>query len=418
LDFTHQWADRNWYLGANLVMSEVHGSTKSIQQTQLSVPHLFQRPDARHSRLDTLRTFLHGTGGDVKIGKAGQGHLQFETGLTWRSPGLALNDIGFMREADLIQQYLGVTYRSINSFGAFRNARVGYKHWINGDFGGNLNYIDWDVEVNATLQNNWSGTFGFFNQPHIYAKSLLQGGPRLRLTDQYGVWWAANSDSRQQLFVSYSGWTKTGGPGSYYLLSNSLEVVWQPLDRFNLSLSPTFTDIQHRLQYNATVNFEGKPRYITSMLDQQTFGIPIRLNLVLNPNLAIQYYGEPFITTGRYDDFNFVKNPLMPFGPEQLAFFNSEQLSLYNGQYQVDEQVNGQTDYSFQNPDFSFAQFRSNLVLRFEYKPGSEIFLVWSQGLQDTQPVAEPWATGIRNQLLGNQPQNTFLIKVTHRFHR
>ena len=54
---------------------------------------------------------------------------------------------------------------------------------------------------------------------------------------------------------------------------------------------------------------------------------------------------------------------------------------MNNDVYAIDENLDGTIDYSFENPDFSYVQFNSNLVLRWEYIPGSELFLVWSQGV-------------------------------------
>ncbi|MEM9673122.1 MAG: DUF5916 domain-containing protein [Bacteroidota bacterium] len=420
VDIMHQWKDRTWYLSANLVMSHVKGSRKAILRTQTSIPHLFQREDASYATLDSTRTSLTGTGGDIKFGKAGNGHVQFESGLTWRSPGLELNDIGFMREAGVIQHYFGITYSSINSFGAFRNASVGYKHWINGDFDGNLNYIDWDIELNATFKNNWSATFGVFSQPHNYSNSLLQGGPRIQLAKQYGTWWGVTSDTRKKLFASYSGWTKMGGSGSYYLLENSIGLTYQPVDRLSVSLRPKYTTINHRLQYNETQQYQGEPRYITSMLDQRTFSLPLRFNLVINANLAIQYYSEPFITTGKYRNFSYVAYTLSSIENDQLHFFTADQLSkdAISGDIEVDENRDGASDYHVSNPDFSFAQFRSNLVLRYEYRPGSEIFLVWSQGVSDRGMPRNNLTEGLKEQVFRKTLDNTFLIKMTYRFHK
>lgn len=418
IDLFHQWQDRTWYVGANLVMSHVTGSKEAILRTQSAVSHLFQRVDAHHLNLDPNKTALTGTGGDIKLGKAGQGHIKFETGVTWRSPELELNDIGFMREADDIQNYAGITYNSLKPFGIFRSASVGYRHWLKWDFESNLNYFDWDIELNGTFNNNWNATFGVFSQPHIYSKSLLQGGPRIFLPDQYGIWWALGSDRRKQLFFRLDGWTKTGGEGSYYLLSSGINITYQPLNQLSISLAPRYTTIQHRLQYNAQLVYQNEHRFITSRLNQETFGMAVRLNYSINPNLTIQYYGQPFITTGKYSHFNYVVNPLAKDHNTQLAFYNSRQLSPApgNNQYLVDEDENGVIDYNFKNPDFSFVQFRSNLVLRYEYKPGSEVFLVWSQGLTNYAAPQSDLSDSFRQQFFRQLPDNTFLIKLTYRF--
>ncbi len=242
LDFMHQWKNRTWYLGVNMVMSNVQGSEAAILRTQRSIPHLFQRTDAGHISVDPIKTSLTGTGGDVKFGKAGQEHLKFETGITWRSPELELNDLGFMREADDIQNYAGITYSSLKSFGAFRKGALTYQHWAKWDFEGNLNYIDWDVEATGTFQNNWNATVGFFHQPHIYSKSLLQGGPRIYLPDQYGFWWALGTDSRKKLSFSLNGWTRTGNEDSTYLLQNGVSITYQPLNQLSLYISKAHYD--------------------------------------------------------------------------------------------------------------------------------------------------------------------------------
>ncbi|MEM6843578.1 MAG: DUF5916 domain-containing protein [Bacteroidota bacterium] len=420
LDILHQWKNRAWYVGGSLVMSHVNGSHEAIQRTQQSIPHLFHREDVDHVTLDTTRTSLTGTGGQIKLGRAGNGRIQFESGLSWRSPELELNDLGFMREADIIQNHLHVAYVSANSFGIFRSASIGYKHWINWDFEENLNYIDWDIELNGTFRNNWSGTFGVFSQPHIYSKSLLQGGPRVFLSDQYGAWWAANSDTRKKLVVSYNGWTKTGGAGSYYLLENAFDITYQPFDRLSTSFAPKYTTVLNRLQYNELQQYDGDNRYITSWLDQHTLSFQLRLNFIINANLAVQYYGEPFISTGKYRDFSYVANPLVSVEEGQLSTFSLEQLAQGAGgkTYHIDENSDGAVDYTIKKPDFSLARFRSNLVVRYEYIPGSEVYLVWSQAMSDSGVLRNNIVDGFREQVIDQMADNTLLVKLTYRFRR
>lgn len=418
IDFKHQWKNRTWYLGANLVMSQVNGSSEAIRRTQTSIQHLYQRVDANHLHLSEGKTSLTGTGGDIRFGKAGQGHVKFETGLTWRTPGLELNDLGFMREADEIQNYFGLTYSSLKPFGGFRSATVGYRHWSVWDFEGNYNYLDWDVEVNGVFDNNWSATFGFFSQPHIYSKSLLRGGPRIRLADQYGLWWAYTSDQRKKIYFGLDGWTKMGGVGAYYLFQSGIGITYRPINRFSASISPRYTQIRHRLQYNAQPSYGATTRYISSLLDQETLSLSLRLNYTLHSKLSIQYYGAPYISVGKYKQFSYVTNALAKHPSDQLHAFSDKQLTLNESatQYQVDEDGDGLGDYSFANPDFSFVQFRSNLVLRYEYRPGSEFFLVWSQGITDSSLPIAGLRHSFNDQLLQQQPENIFLIKTTFRF--
>ncbi|MEM9546732.1 MAG: DUF5916 domain-containing protein [Bacteroidota bacterium] len=420
VDWLHQWNNRNYYLGANLVVSRVEGSKEAILNTQISIPHLFQKTDASHVVLDNERTALTGTGGDIKIGKAGSGNFTFETGITWRSPDLELNDVGFMREADVIFNYSGMTYRFLKPFGIFRSAAINYKHWLFTDFGGELNYVDWDVEMTGLFQNNWNAYLGFFSQPHVYSRSFLQGGPRIKLADQYGFWWGMGTDSRKKFRVSYNAWTKTGSEGSYFLLENGLNFTYQPIDKFSFSFIPKYTLINHRLQYIKTLTtVDGNQRFITAKLDQKTLSFALRLNYIITPNLSLQYYGQPFISVGQYNDFNYVQNPLSENQAEQLHFYKSQQITYEEASnaYWVDENRGGKSDYSISNPDFSFAQFQSNLVLRYEYKPGSELFLVWSQGMTDIAAPETRFFDNVNAQLLGASFVNNFLVKLTYRFY-
>ena len=140
------------------------------------------------------------------------------------------------------------------------------------------------------------------------------------------------------------------------------------------------------------------------------------MNYNINPNLTIQYYGQPFIFKAKYSNFNYVNDPVAEKLSDRVNWYDNEQITFSNGVYSVDEDRDEKVDYQFGNPDFAFVQFRSNLVVRWEYIPGSEIFLVWSQGITGLGDVNNDFATIIDNQLLSQRPQNTFLIKATYRF--
>jgi hypothetical protein len=142
-----------------------------------------------------------------------------------------------------------------------------------------------------------------------------------------------------------------------------------------------------------------------------------RLNYTINPNLTIQYWGQPFISRGRYSDFKEVVNPLAQVFNDRIATYDSSQISFADGVYSVDRNQDNTADFTFSNPDFSFVQFRSNLVVRWEYIPGSEIFLVWSQDLAQSGDAQNQLFTDLSENIFNDEkPQNIFLIKATYRF--
>ena len=418
IDLLHQWDDRTWYFGASLVGSYLKGSSASLIEIQRAVSHLLQRDGSSHLGVDSLSNTLAGTGGDLKIGKAGKGNIRFESGLTWRSPRLDLNDVGFMREADDIQQYSSFSYRSLKPFGVFRNGSVVYQHWIKSDFHGRLNYFDWDVELNGTFNNNWTTSLGFFSQPYIVSKSLLQGGPSIRLPNQYGFWWALTSDPRHNLSLQFNGWTKTGKGDAYFLLQNNVQINYQPFDQLVISLIPSHTLIKDRLQYNQHGIFQGQKRIVVSRLNQQTLSCAVRINYAISPNLTLQYYGQPFLSVGSYQDFGYVRDASERSQNQQILFYSSSQLRRVDlGQIDIDEDKDQNSDYSIRNPNFSFAQFRSNFVLRYEYQAGSELYLIWGQSLVDNQRVTRSIEENLHQQLLDTKVDNSFVLKWTYRWH-
>lgn len=122
-------------------------------------------------------------------------------------------------------------------------------------------------------------------------------------------------------------------------------------------------------------------RFIVSFVNQRNFNLSTRVNYYIDPNLSLQFYGQPFIFRAVYNNFGFVEKPLARTLEERFHVFNPQEITITNGMASVDENNDGQIDYSFSTPDLNFIQFRSNLVLRWEYVAGSEFFLVWSQGV-------------------------------------
>ncbi|HUP10743.1 MAG TPA: hypothetical protein VM187_00980, partial [Niastella sp.] len=146
-----------------------------------------------------------------------------------------------------------------------------------------------------------------------------------------------------------------------------------------------------------------------------------RLSYNITPDLTLQYYGQPYINRPLYDRFAYVSDPLAKNFNDRFHIFNSGEITEKNGEYHVDEQKDGVVDYSFRKPDFNFVQFRSNFVMRWEYKPGSELYLVWSQSNTPDasgdleKDVAVP--KSLFNNAFDNQAaRNIFLVKWTYRF--
>ena len=143
-----------------------------------------------------------------------------------------------------------------------------------------------------------------------------------------------------------------------------------------------------------------------------------RASYSLTPDLSIQYWGQPFVSKGNYKDYKYITDPLAPVYTDRFALYSDDQINYdeISSEFTIDENTDGQIDYSFDDPNFNFLQFRSNLVLRWEYKPGSEFFLVWTQATTNLGNPDKRLFPSLTSDLFGRSFDNIFLMKFTYRF--
>ena len=423
VDLFHSWKNREWQLKGNFIFSRVSGTSEKIEDTQTSFEHYFQRPDAEHVEVDNSKTSLGGHGGTFSLANyGGSDNISFQTGVTWRSPGLELNDIGFLNTADQIDYVTWAGYRSPNPVSIFRQFRVNVNHYSRWTYGGEHLYQAFNTNLHGSFTNYWNAGFGFtYEQKDISTKALF-GGPKLRQSAGLANFMYIESDNRKKVNFGFSmfGFVATGkDKGAVRVQNYSVGVSYQPSNALRLSIRPRYFKQNRVIQNVSLESFEGINRYVTGTVEQKTFSTSIRANYNLTPDLTIQYWGQPFVSIGNYSDFKYITDPLAsvytdrfhPYDPLQIS--NDEDGSVYY----IDENRDGRNDYSFSNPDFNFLQFRSNLVLRWEYKPGSELFLVWTQSTTNSGDPSKGIFPSLDEDLFGSDANNTFLLKATYRFY-
>jgi len=423
VDFRHQWNNRVWYVEGNVVVSKVLGSAESIYNTQTSLAHNFQRIDASHVSVDPTKTSLTGTGGNIKIGKSGGGTFVFDTGVTWRSPELELNDMGFQRNADDITHYNWMAYRSLKPFSIFRRLQVNYNHYVSWNFEGENTYLGINTNSHATFNNNWRTGFNVHYVTVDYSDSALRGGPMLRLPNSLDYNMYVNSDQSKKVQFRVRGGQTKGADNGFTRKYASFGVTYVPINSLNVSINAGINSNQQALQYvdreiKRENSFSGQLPYLNASLDQDTFNLSLRLNYTISPNVSIQYYGSPFISRGRYTNFKYITNSLAEKFTDRFKEFTGDEIKYdeINGRNNVDINGDNVVDYSFGNPNFSFIQFQSNLVARWEYIPGSEIFLVWSKGITNYGDPMDDLLPSLGDNIFGQTAHNIFLLKATYRF--
>ena len=185
-----------------------------------------------------------------------------------------------------------------------------------------------------------------------------------------------------------------------------------------MSLENVLEKTSDKSQYVTTKDFGNLKRYILGNIENDSWTTTLRLNYSLNPNMSIQFYGQPYIARGRYSDFNYVTNSTASSINDRVRMYNENEISENNDHFSIDENLDAIADYTFKNPDFSYVQFRTNLVARWEYIPGSELFFVWARGGAGSDDARNSLSRSFRNQILDKPLESTFLIKATYRFVR
>lgn len=414
VDFLHHWSDRSYYISGRAIASHVRGSTEAISNTQLSPERYFQRPDNHHTQFDSSRTSLTGSGGQLMVGKK-SGRLVSDLGFTWQSPELALNDLGFLSQTDNITQWFWMQYRVLEPKGKTRWQRYNINQWQQYDFGWRNLAEEYNVNAHVEFKNFWRSGGGFTYNVRSASNADLRGGPRIVYPGTSYFWVYAGTDPRKKVFVHVS--PEFGFGNQDYMRSAGIytEVVYRPTNSLNLSVSPSLLYNDNQMQYVETVDSNGIPRYIVAAIDQTTARIVFRATFMVTPNLSIQYYGQPFGTSGKYSDFKYITEADAGDYYQRFRPLHPALLTLHEDEYGVDENADGVQDYGFGRPDFNFGQFRSNMVVRWEYIPGSTLFLVWTKerngAFYDSHPDHGNYAFDF-----DRKGHNIFLFKFTYRF--
>ena len=418
LDFTHQWKDKTYCFNFNSVFSNVQGTEEAILNTQESSLRYFQRPDASHVSIDSSLTQLSGWGGNIGFGKQAKGHWRYQGAVTWRSPGLELNDMGYLRKADQIMQSFWIGYNIWEPFSIFRSMNINANQWRGWDFSGKNIFDGGNINFNTSLKNYWSFGTGFNVQGNSISVSELRGGPSFKTPGGYSNWFNVSSDNRKMIRFNIGGWNYFGKDNYVNMNNFWAGITIHPHNALSISISPSYSYQGETVQYVEAVDFGSEKRYVMAKLKQHTLATSIRLNYNITPNLTVQYYGQPFISNGAYSEYKMITNPVAEKVNDRYYIYNDNQIT-YNSDdevFEIDETNDGLYDYSIGKPDFKFLQFRSNLVLRWEYIPGSTLFIVWNQGRTSFPDYKNFNFQNEIGDMIDIQPHNIFLIKFTYMF--
>ncbi|HYR11782.1 MAG TPA: DUF5916 domain-containing protein [Longimicrobium sp.] len=425
LDWRHRFFAGNWQLHGYLLQSSVQGDTMAIQRLQRSSARYFQRADAEHVEFDPLRTSLTGTAGLVALNKIA-GTWRVGSGLVYRSPGFEANDIGFIQNVDFYAWDGYAGYHRFKPQGVFRDYNIYWNNNAGWTTDGERTNVSTGFSGNFTLKNLWGGYWGVSQNIAGLSVAALRGGPALVSPPSSEVWGGFYSDKRHKVsFGADLNVTRENGTdGSSAWVAPYVNV--RPSSRFDLSLSPSITWNTAAWQYVGSRSDAGAAdarRWVFARMDQRTASLTARLNYIFSPTLSLQFYAQPFISAGDYGEFMEVSNARAErFGDRFRTFPDAEirQCEDEDGNvfFGVRPQAGGCGDdagfgYSFSNPDFNVRQLNSNAVLRWEYRPGSTLFVVWSQGRSDFTTDGRFQLRNNTSDLFRAPGTNVLLIKMS-----
>jgi len=418
VDFTQYFKDKNWMFNINTAFSLVEGSKEALENTQQSSAHYFQRPDKGYAVLDTNRTSLAGSGGRMQLVKM-NGHWNFMSATLWKTPGFETNDLGYMREADQVLSLLWAGYSVWDPKWIYKRYNISADFYGVTNFGGDWTGggFEWNASMNLNnYWNIWSG--GSFNTPSV-STGMLRGGPTMKTPGSTNSRIGFSTDNRKKLvFDVYAN----GGKGyennsrSFYA---GVDITYKPINALVLTLSPGFSKSYSDLQYVSEEQYQNNSRYIFASIDRKTISTSFRISLNLSPDLTFQYWGQPFIASGSYYDHKYIVDPMANSYSDRFRIFSPNQISPDGDNYNIDENNDGITDYTFDKKDFNVQEFLSNFVVRWEYNPGSSVFLVWSQTRSGSNSSGSLDLFNDLGNLFNSgeiTPHNVFLIKFSYRF--
>lgn len=416
LDLKQYIANRKYMFVSTAYMSHVNGSKTAITRTQLSPARYFQRPDADHLNFDTERTSLTGAGGNLQFWKI-DGNLKFVSALLIKSPELETNDIGYLRETDNITQVLWAGYSINKPIGILRSININTNEWTSYTFGGERTNLGGNVNLWMQFTNYWHLSIGSNINHEPLSTTMLRGGPAFSLPGNMNVWLNLNTDSRKKISLSTSANYYMGFNNYRKYTYNNLGISYRPLNTLLITLTPSYNTNINDIQYVSTKTYNEEPAYILGKLDQKVIAMSLRINYTITPELTLQFWGQPFIASGEYTEFKKVTSPKANNYHDRFHAYIDNQIAFDQdaNMYNVYENNNENPDYSFHNPDFNFKEFLSNLVLRWEYKPGSTLYFVWSQ---TRDHFARDGSFNFQNDtdmLFTDTPHNIFMLKFSYR---
>jgi hypothetical protein len=416
LDFTNSWAERVWSLDGSVGFSTVHGTPEAIARAQQSSARYYQRPDASSFHFDPTRTSLSGHAWQLALRKNSGRHWQ--GGLVYQetSPGMETNDLGFQSEASQRGISTALEYYQRQPGRVFRNYSIFPFTNHQWNFDGDLVYGSYGLILSGQLHSFWDFQLRGDWTPPAYDDRLTRGGPLARRPRFWDVQVTLNSDTRKTTRLTgnlVQSWTAAGE----HKTEADLTLSMRPSAALQLSFGPALVLNRTQSQYVTSVADPAASatfgtRYIFATLEQRELSMVTRVNWTFTPALSFQLFLQPLISSG---DFTDLKEFARPRSYDFMIYGRDKGTATETDAGASIDPGDGGATFTVPRQDFTLRSLRGNAVLRWEWRPGSTLFLVWQQNRENEEPFGDfRLGRDVDALFSGGESRNVLAVKASY----
>lgn len=406
-----RWAGGGYDVNSWLGYTNVRGDSVSILRQQRSSRRYFQRPDADHVEVDPARRMLAGATFGLGHSKL-SGKWLWDIDFLFQTPGFEPNDMGQYGAVDTRTFNTRLRWRETRPSRWYRRYEVSAGTNYDWNFDGMRRRNDNQLTFSTTLPNFWRLNSDVTYSPSAFSDRLTRGGPIMGTPagTRWGVELQNRSGARNGWGVDVSGRRDENGSWEQNLeMSFSL----RPGDQWEMSFEPLWSRGTDTRQF-VTTEGNGRAatfgtRYIFAHVDLSEISGQFRLNYTFTPDLTLETYLEPFAASGRFHGFGELLAPRR----RELLVYGTNGTTIARNADGSRTVTDGGRIFDIDDEDFNERSFRSNVVLRWEWRLGSTLYLVWQQNRRDQLPYA-PARPGDLFGALNARGENVLAIKVSY----
>jgi Domain of unknown function (DUF5916)/Carbohydrate family 9 binding domain-like len=410
---------RDWVLTGRVAGSRVEGSADVVTKLQTAAQRYYQRPDAPHVHQDPLRTSLSGVNGSINLNR-NSGTWQLNAALWSVSPGFESNDLGFQNISDRAGMHVVSFWRGNKPNRVSRSRFLWIAKWYNWNFNRELQGDGYNAQTGITFRNYWFLNLNGGTQRKTFDDRLTRGGPSA--TNPGGTFWNINGGTDQRKWIWFNGYgNHNRNPAGGWGNNGGLTVNLKPSPRLTLSTGPQWSRFRQIAQYvttitDATATPTYGSRYLFGTLDQTQLSMTTRVTAVLSPTVSVQVFMQPLLAAGDYTHLKELARPrtfdFLDYAAAGLPISRDPASRVYT--VDPDGESGSAPTFTFDDPNFNLRSLRLNAVFRWEMKPGSTLYGVWTRQQQDSANPG-PFALGHDARAMFAAPgDDVFLVKIAY----